>query len=88
MTWFKPKTHGYGAYPTGWKGWAAIGVYVVLEMLLAYVFIVGPALSGLGPGTMQIVLWFVLSGVLTLAFIRFTIVRTDGAWRWRWGGDE
>jgi len=27
--WFKPKTYGYGATPSGWKGWAAVAIYAV-----------------------------------------------------------
>ena len=85
MSWFRPKTHGYGAYPSNWKGWAAIGVFVLLETVLAVIFIVGPTVAETGPGPVQVVLWIVLSSVLTVAFIRFTIVKTEGEWRWRWG---
>ena len=88
MSWFKPKSHGYGAAPTGWKGWASIVVFVLVEIALAVLLIVGPAISNSGPGALQIVVWFILSSAITMAFIRFTMAKTDGVWRWRWGDQE
>mgnify|MGYP001545270939 FL=1 len=88
MSWFKPKTQGYGAAPSNWKGWAAILVFVVVETALAVFFIVGPALANTGPGVLRIVAWCLVSGAFTLFFIRFTMLRTDGVWRWRWGDQK
>ena len=83
--WFRPKTHGYGATPANWKGWAAVGCFFLIGLALSLVLIVLPSESGSGPGAMQIGLFLALIIALTASFIRFCRQRTDGAWRWRWG---
>ena len=37
--WFTPKTHGYGAYPTSWKGWALIGAFLAIDLVLVLALI-------------------------------------------------
>ena len=32
--WFVPKSHGYGAQPANWKGWAAVGLFVIYAVVL------------------------------------------------------
>ena len=81
--WFKPKTHGYGAYPTTWHGWALIAVFVLGQLALAHALL--PAAGGsIGP-------WLAGSALMTVTFIWVSKVKTDGDWRWRWpghGGNE
>jgi hypothetical protein len=88
MSWFKPKTHGYGAYPANWKGWAAIGVFFVVQMILLIVGIVVPLLSGPPPGVGRFVAWTVPSVLLTIVFLVVVRRKTDGDWRWRWGSRD
>ncbi len=88
MSLFRPKTHGYGASPSGWKGWAAIAAFVVAETLLAFLLVVWPILGGSGPDLLRIAIWCVLSGALTFGFLLWVRARTDGEWRWRWGQRE
>ena len=81
--WFKPKTHGYGASPANWKGWAATAGYVVAMIALSLgVFGLErrPAVSG--------VEWAVWLGGVIVATVTFVIIsrsKTDGPWKWRWG---
>ena len=82
MNWFKLKTYGYCAAPSDWNGWASIIFFVLIEIALAFGLIVAPALSNSGPETGLLVTWFAIGGAITMAFIRFTMVKTDGDWRW------
>ncbi len=83
--WFKPKTHGYGATPTSWKGWAAVGAYVAVVMALTLPLLAWPADMPVSPKIWQIATWTILVAGLTLWFARFTRAKTDGQWKWRWG---
>ena len=78
--WFKPKTHGYGATPTNWKGWAAIAGYVLVVVVLSVAMLERGQI-----GQMQIATWMALVLVITGAFVALAKVKTEGAWRWRWG---
>ena len=33
--WFKPHAYGFGATPANWKGWAAVGGYLMALLALA-----------------------------------------------------
>ena len=88
MGWFKPKSHGYGAAPSNWKGWAAILAFVAIEIVLALIFIVRPVMAETGPSFVRFLAWCAISGAVTVVFIKFTMARTDGVWRWRWGEME
>jgi hypothetical protein len=83
--WFKPKTYGYGAAPANWKGWSAMLVFIVVDLVIAFVLIVRPVLSGGKPGIGQIALFVVLMIATTAVFIWICVVKTEGKWRWRWG---
>lgn len=87
-TWFKPKTHGYGAYPTSWKGWALIAVFGVLQMLLAIGLLVPPALGGQAVDLTRISAFLLGTAVLTALFLWLTKRKTEGEWRWRWPRGE
>jgi hypothetical protein len=83
--WFVPKSHGYGATPANWKGWAAtFGFIAVLAglSLLALGWQPDPAT---GPDTTRIVVWALAVVALTAAFVALARAKTDGQWRWRWG---
>ncbi len=80
--WFKPKTHGYGATPSNWKGWVAtllfalaIGMFVALLMTS----------SGGNPPIETLLLWCAGVCILSIAFVALARAKTDGQWRWRWG---
>lgn len=75
--WFKPKTFGIGVTPASWEGWAATAAFcalAVIDRLLAPRL--GEALSWTG------------LAVLAAAFIALSILKGEGAWRWRWGGGD
>jgi hypothetical protein len=54
--WFKPHTHGYGATPSGWKGWAAIGVFVATVLALSLSLVTFPAETPTGAARLHPVL--------------------------------
>jgi hypothetical protein len=83
--WFKPKSHGYGASPANWKGWAASLGLIVVDMVIVFALLVGPLLSGTQPGIGRIVLLAILMIATTAVFVWICKVKTDGEWRWRWG---
>jgi hypothetical protein len=83
--WFKPHTHGYGATPTNWKGWAAIAVFVVAISALSLSLMTFPAEMPSGAVAWQVATWAILVAGSTFAFLKFCRDRTDGAWAWRWG---
>ena len=84
--WFRPHTHGYGATPANWKGWAAIGLFVATLGALSLSLMAYPAEMPAGAVAWQLTSWAMLVAVLTFAFLKFYRDRTDGAWAWRWGG--
>lgn len=83
--WFKPKTHGYGAAPANWKGWAAISVVVVGNLALMAVLLLWPMAAGTVPSIGRFVLFLLLDTLLVLGFLAIARRKTDGEWRWRWG---
>ena len=88
MNWFKPKTHGYGAAPANWKGWAATLAFLAAEFLLVWVLLLRPILAGGAPSLEQALLWGLCSGALTVGFVWLAKAKTEGAWRWRWGKEN
>ncbi len=80
--WFKPRSYGYGAAPTNWKGWAIGLAYVaaVWGMGLAFALTLGEPLDW-----KNMALWFGGIAVITVPFIWLCRVKTDGEWRWTWG---
>jgi hypothetical protein len=83
--WFKPRTYGYGASPASWEGWAVSAGYLAAVLALSLSLAAWPADLPAGPSIWQVVTWFILITLLTLAFIRLARAKTDGQWRWRWG---
>lgn len=81
--WFKPKTHGYGAVPINWKGWAAIVAFVFAVMVLTWPLVVQPSIDGAEASILQVVVWLLGLAVLIGIFIRVCREKTDGSWKWR-----
>ncbi|NMD07712.1 MAG: hypothetical protein GYA66_07020 [Phyllobacteriaceae bacterium] len=86
--WFKPKTVGYGAAPTDWRGWALILGFGAAEVLLTFFMIGWPALKGEVPTVTQFILFLVLVILLTIGFLWLCISKTDGPWGWRKPGSD
>ena len=79
--WFKQKHYGYGATPVTWQGWL---------LMLAYLMIVGGcvalvAASHVSPSVLLAAA--IVFVVATAVAFRWTYLRTEGGWRWRWGND-
>ena len=83
--WFKPKTHGYGASPTGWKGWALILGAVLVNFVFMAALLLAPLIAGEIPGLAPFLLFLVLDAALMIGLLRVVRAKTDGEWRWRWG---
>ena len=83
--WFKPKTHGYGATPKNWKGWAATGAVVAFLIALT-LLIIGVPGGAAKPDFGMVIVWAVMVAAVVSAFVLFTKSKTDGEWKWRWGG--
>ncbi len=78
--WFKPKRYGYGATPVTWQGWAVVlGTVAVMVAASAYLRSTEPGYWGLG-------LMFAFDAVALIFLAIVTRRKTEGGWRWRWGG--
>ena len=86
--WFKPKTYGYGAAPTSWQGWAVVAAFVAATVVISVSFMVWPVLRGTGPSVPEIAAWLGFMAVAIIALVRLCRAKTDGEWRWRWGGKD
>ena len=80
--WFRPKRYGYGATPITWEGWAVtfIAAAVLGGSIVAMNQLVGRS------DTAGWLAWAVLVVLATFWFVQFCRRRTNGEWRWRWGG--
>jgi hypothetical protein len=73
--WFRPKRFGFGAVPVTWQGWLATILFGgIAGVLVHYGRHRGPV-------------WFVLLVPLLAAFLALLAIKTDGEWRFRWGGE-
>jgi hypothetical protein len=82
--WFKPKTHGYGATPANWKGWAATTVALAIILgsgLLVFGLEPTPASR---PNGWKIGGWLVFVAIVFAVFLQLCRAKTDGQWAWRW----
>lgn len=71
--WFAHKRYGYGAgLPIRWQGWAVLALYA-LFIYLAVTFLAA------------LFKFIVIIGA-SLVLIALCARRTEGGWRWRWGG--
>ena len=83
--WFTPKTHGYGATPANWKGWAATLGFGLLTLGLGLIPSLLPDLLSTPDWPYKIAVWLAAILVAILGFVRLARVKTAGEWRWRWG---
>ena len=75
--WFRPKSYGIGSgLPIAWQGWVVMFLHIGGILLLGWLFADKPALM--------------LATVLPWALLPFPLyaAKTQGGWKWRWGGDE
>jgi hypothetical protein len=79
--WFKQKQYGMGATPVTWQGWLLMLVY--LAIVLGCVAVV--AASQVSPW--GLVAAAIVFAVATAVSFRWTYLKTEGGWRWRWGND-
>lgn len=86
--WFRPKRYGYGAEPANWKGWLATLGFIAVVFSATWVMMVAPALQDVAPTTEQVAIWFSVMVALVAVFIWFCRLKSDGDWRWRWGGKD
>jgi hypothetical protein len=79
--WFRPKAYGYGATPVTWEGWAVtIGSVIVIA---------AAAVLTLSHAARSPAAWVVFFAVEAVVLAGLWIVcrrKTEGEWRWRWGG--
>ncbi len=85
--WLRPKRYGYGAEPANWKGWAATGFFAVLVAAIAWLGMVDPALDADAATLARTALTWAALLVMTGTFAWLARLKTDGQWRWRWGGN-
>jgi hypothetical protein len=85
--WFTPKTHGYGATPTSWKGWVSVLAFIAVAVAISTAML-WQAGGGGQVAPARVVAWFIAMVALTGGFVWLTKRKTDGAWRWRWGDKD
>ncbi len=74
--WFRRKRYGWGWYPSGWKGWSVIAVYLIIVGVGSFAFEKEPAKLS------------VMMVVATLALVAVSYAKGETP-RWQWGdGDE
>jgi hypothetical protein len=72
--WFAAKRWGYGAsWPIRWQGWLALALFILAIAGAAH-FLTGLERLVATVGSI-------------LLFVAVTALKTEGGWRWRWGGD-
>ena len=86
--WFRPKTYGYGATPTNWKGWMTVFVFVALVAAITYAKIILPLAYGIQPSLLDVLFWAVVVFGLIVGVVQISKTKTDGEWKWRWGDKE
>lgn len=70
--WFAPKRYGYGSgLPISWEGWAFLAGFFLIIAVAANL-----------PGWEKLV----VDGPAVIALIIICALKTEGGWRWRWGG--
>jgi hypothetical protein len=79
--WFRAKRYGFGAgLPNRWQGWV---------LLLSYVAtLVGADQLSKSPDPDLRVAAFTIFVLATAIFLFIIHKRTEGGWKWRWGGPE
>ena len=80
--WFAPKTHGYGATPVTWEGWALVAAFAAAVIGAAWIFLFR---DGGAPGPGQLVPFAATVAVLAVGLILVSKAKSSAEWRWRWG---
>ncbi|HET8613789.1 MAG TPA: hypothetical protein VFL92_13585 [Sphingomonas sp.] len=71
--WFAAKRYGYGAsLPIRWQGWAATLLFIAAFAAAARLLTGAPR-------------WIAMAACI-IVFLIVTAMKTEGGWRWRWGG--
>ncbi|PXA84959.1 hypothetical protein DMC47_38540 [Nostoc sp. 3335mG] len=71
--WFAAKRYGYGSsLPIAWQGWVAM-IALIVGVTVSAISLTGPAR-------------LIVPVVGTVAFAVLCAFKTEGGWRWRWGG--
>ena len=52
--WFEPKSHGYGASPVTWQGWALIMASVAVALAITWFAFWRPGVAGSAPDGVSI----------------------------------
>jgi len=80
--WFAPKRYGYGSgLPIAWQGWVVFIVYMTVGIGAA----AGLPLLFPDPNVfIPAVVAVIIPSTVVLGVI--CACKTDGGWRWRWGG--
>jgi len=78
--WFRPKRYGYGATPVTWQGWT---VTIGFALAIAAVSLV---LRLTDKNRWAVAALLAFDAVVLGALVIICRRKTDGEWRWRWGG--
>ena len=79
--WFRPKRYGYGATPVTWQGWT---VTIGFALAIAAVSLV---LRLTDKNLWAVAALLAFDAVVLGALVIICRRKTDGEWRWRWGGE-
>lgn len=79
--WFRPKSYGYGATPNTWQGWAVIAAAVIVMVVAALLILPHRAQS-----PAALIAFLAVEAVVLAALWVICRRKTEGEWRWRWGG--
>ncbi len=80
--WFAPKRYGYGSgLPIAWQGWVVLAVYMAVAVVIPIGLVV------LIPKPALLIPAIIGAEVIpTLILCVICARKTEGGWRWRWGG--
>ena len=72
--WFAQKRFGFGSVPATVMGWAVTA---------AFLLILGLTIRAMPTDGARIVIGI----AIMLSYLAIVWLKTDGGWRWRWGGE-
>jgi hypothetical protein len=81
--WFRQRRRGFGATPITWEGWLATLVFLVIVLGLDAGIIIEAPTDRAAAAPLVIIVILVI-----VAFCAFAASKTEGGWRWRWGGRD
>ncbi len=79
--WFRPKAYGYGATPNTWQGWVVVATAVTVIAAAALLILPYRAQS-----LAALIVFFAVEAVVLAVLWIVCRRKTEGEWRWRWGG--